>query len=96
MLGYDDIAAAAAGEERDALWRSLAEDMAEASGRRGRGFVSAERPADLERMPKPRTGGPGLGRSERALKVLSDCPGTRMRHGDLVAREGFEPPTQGL
>lgn len=26
MLGYDDIAAAAAGEERDAMWRSLAED----------------------------------------------------------------------
>lgn len=26
MLSYEDIAAAAAGEERDALWRSLAED----------------------------------------------------------------------
>lgn len=51
MLRYDDIAAAAAGEERDALWRSLAEDMEEASGRGrdGPGFVRPERPADVAR-----------------------------------------------
>lgn len=51
MLGYDDITAAAAGEERDALMRAFAEDVAEASGRgrRGRGFVPAERPADVAR-----------------------------------------------
>ncbi len=51
MLGYDDVAAAAAGEERDALWRALAEDlMAEAAARRdGPGFVRAERPADVAR-----------------------------------------------
>ena len=51
MLGYDDIAAAAAGEERDDLMRAFAEDVAEASGRgRGvRGLVPAERPADLAR-----------------------------------------------
>ena len=36
MPSLDDIAAAAAGEERDALWRALAEDLTEASGR-GRG-----------------------------------------------------------
>lgn len=51
MLSYDDIAAAAAGEERDALWRAMAEDMmAEAASRRnGSGFVRAERPADVAR-----------------------------------------------
>lgn len=58
MLSLDDIAAAAAGEERDALWRSLAEDMETARrGRRGPGFVRAERPADLARA---------LGRDRRA------------------------------
>jgi hypothetical protein len=60
MPSWDDIAAAAAaaGEERDALWRSVAEDMEEASGRRGgRGFVQADRPADLARA---------LGRDRRA------------------------------
>ena len=59
MLSLDDIAAAAAGEERDALWRSVAEDMEEAAGRRcgGRGFVQADRPADLARA---------LGRDRRA------------------------------
>lgn len=67
MLSLDDIAAAAAGEEWDALWRSVAEDMEEAAGRRrgGRGFVQADRPADLaralgrdrrERQPRRRTG----------------------------------------
>lgn len=51
MLSYDDIEAAVAGEERDALYRALAEDMAmEAAIRRDRpGFVRAERPADLAR-----------------------------------------------
>ena len=47
MDGYEWIAEAAA-EERDAIARALAEDMAEAS-RGGRGFVRAERPADLAR-----------------------------------------------
>ncbi|GJD81457.1 MULTISPECIES: hypothetical protein [Methylobacteriaceae] len=67
MLSLDDIAAAAAGEERDALWRSVAEDMEEAAGRRRgeRGFVRADRPADLARalgrdrrgrQPRRRTG----------------------------------------
>jgi len=61
MLSLDDIAAAAAGEERDALWRSMAEDLAQASGReRGpAGFVRAERPADLARA---------LGRDRRARR----------------------------
>lgn len=51
MLSYDDVAAAAAGEERDALWRAMAEDMlAEADARRdGPGFVRASRPADVAR-----------------------------------------------
>ncbi|WP_449409676.1 hypothetical protein [Methylobacterium komagatae] len=59
MLSYDDIAAATAGEERDALWRSLAEDMEAASRARrdGPGFVRAERPADVARA---------LGRDRRA------------------------------
>lgn len=61
MHGYDDVAISPAGEERDALWRALAEDVAEAAGpRRGRaGFVSAERPADLARA---------LGRDRRARR----------------------------
>lgn len=56
MTGYDEIAMASA-EERNALCRALAEDLAEASGRGGRGFVRAERPADLARA---------LGRDRRA------------------------------
>lgn len=62
MLSYDDIAAAAAGEERDALWRSLAEDLeAAAAARRDvPGFVRAERPADLARA---------LGRDRRERRV---------------------------
>lgn len=51
MLSYDDLASAAAGEERDALMRAFAEDVAEASGRgRGvRGLLPAERPVELAR-----------------------------------------------
>jgi hypothetical protein len=51
MLSYEDLRDAAAGEERDALMRAFAEDLAEASGRgRGKpGFVRAERPADVAR-----------------------------------------------
>lgn len=64
MLSYDDIAAAAAGEERDALWRSLAEDLeAAAEARRqgpGPGLVRAERPADLARA---------LGRDRRERRM---------------------------
>ncbi|MDH2309481.1 hypothetical protein [Methylobacterium brachiatum] len=55
MDGYDWIAEAAA-EERDAIARALAEDMAE-TYRGARGFVRAERPADLARA---------LGRDRRA------------------------------
>ena len=47
MDGYEWIAEAAA-EERDAIARALAEDLAEAS-RGGKGFVRAEHPADLAR-----------------------------------------------
>ncbi|CAA2155901.1 hypothetical protein MBRA_01519 [Methylobacterium brachiatum] len=57
MDGYEWIAEAAA-EERDAIARALAEDMAEAS-RGGRGFVRAERPTDLARA---------LGRDRRARR----------------------------
>lgn len=56
MDSHEWIAEAAA-EERDAIARALAEDPAEASGRGGRGFVRAERPADLARA---------LGRDRRA------------------------------
>lgn len=44
MLAY-----AAAGEERDAAWRAMAQDLAEAAStlRSGPGFVQACRPADL-------------------------------------------------
>jgi hypothetical protein len=58
MNGFEEIAMASA-EERDALCRALAEDLAEASGRGGRGFVRAERPADLARA---------LGRDRRARR----------------------------
>ncbi|GEM98368.1 hypothetical protein MRA01_29080 [Methylobacterium radiotolerans] len=58
MHGYEWIAEAAV-EERDAIARALAEDMAESSGHGGRGFVRAERPADLARA---------LGRDRRARR----------------------------
>ncbi|ACK81440.1 hypothetical protein [Methylorubrum extorquens] len=65
MLSYEDVAAAAAGDERDALWRSLAEDMETARrGRGGPGFVRAERPADLARAL-------GRDRRERRLRRLA-------------------------
>jgi hypothetical protein len=58
MPSLDDIVAAAAGEERDALRRAMAEDIEAARrGRGGRGFLPAERPADLARA---------LGRDRRA------------------------------
>ena len=58
MPNLDDVAAAAAGAERDAVWRSLAEEMeAVRRDRGGPGFVRAERPADLARA---------LGRNRRA------------------------------
>ncbi|ACB24500.1 hypothetical protein [Methylobacterium radiotolerans] len=57
MDSYQWIAEAAA-EERDAIARALAEDLAEAS-RGVRGFVRAERPADLARA---------LGRDRRARR----------------------------
>ncbi|SEP04608.1 hypothetical protein SAMN02799625_04535 [Methylobacterium sp. UNC300MFChir4.1] len=62
MTGYDEIAMASA-EERDALCRALAEDLAEASGNRRApsGFVSAERPRDLARA---------LGRDRRERRLL--------------------------
>jgi len=49
MHGFDDVVASAAGEERDALSRSLEQDLVEAAvlRRSGRGFVSASRPADV-------------------------------------------------
>lgn len=77
MLGYEDIAAAAAGEERDALWRSLAEDLVEeaATRRGGRGFVRAERPADVA-GPWDGTGGlAGVRRRwpERCACVAGKC-----------------------
>ena len=51
MLNFEDLRDATAGEERDAMMRAFAEDLAEASGRgRGKpGFVRAERPADVAR-----------------------------------------------
>ncbi|KQT55427.1 hypothetical protein ASG52_24815 [Methylobacterium sp. Leaf456] len=58
MPSWDDIAAAAAGDERDALRRAMADDMDVARrGRGGPGFLPAERPADLARV---------LGRDRRA------------------------------
>lgn len=58
MLSFQDVADAGP-EERDAIMRALAEDLMEASGQRrgGRGFVRAERPADVARA---------LGRDRRA------------------------------
>lgn len=51
MLTY-----AAAGEERDAAWRALAQDLADAAATRrdGPGFVRASRPADLAKALGPR------------------------------------------
>ncbi|WP_449410061.1 hypothetical protein [Methylobacterium komagatae] len=68
MLSYEDIAAAAAGEERDALWRAMAEDLAaEADARRdGPGFVRAERPADVARALGRGRRRPQAGRSRSA------------------------------
>lgn len=60
MDGYEWIAEAAA-EERDAIARALAADMAEAS-RGVKGFVRAERPADLAKA---------LGRDRRAKRGRS-------------------------
>jgi hypothetical protein len=47
---------AAAGEERDAAWRAMAQDVAEAAAARrdGPGFVRASRPADLAEALGPR------------------------------------------
>lgn len=61
MPSWDDIAAAAAGDERDALRRAMAEDLEMAAARRGGpGFVRAERPADLARA---------LGRDRRGRRL---------------------------
>lgn len=55
MLSLDDIVAAAAGEERDALRRAMAEDLGATAARRdGPGFVRAARPADVARALGPR------------------------------------------
>lgn len=54
--GFDDaVMFAAAGEERDAVWRSLAQDLSDvASARRdGPGFIRANKPADLARALGP-------------------------------------------
>ncbi|RUP18536.1 hypothetical protein [Methylobacterium sp.] len=70
MLSYEDLRDAAAGEERDALMRAFAEDMAEASGRERcrAGFVRAERPADVARA---------LGRNRRAQAGSAPPTGAR-------------------
>ncbi len=58
MPSWEDIAAAAAGDERDALRRAMADDIDTAQrGRGGPGFLPAERPADVARA---------LGRDRRA------------------------------
>ena len=56
MLSLDDIVAAAAGEERDALRRAMAEDLGATSAARRSvpGFVRATRPADVARALGPR------------------------------------------
>ncbi|OAS23901.1 hypothetical protein [Methylobacterium platani] len=68
MPNLDDVAAAAAGEERDAMWRSLAEEMeAFAAARRdGPGFARAATPADLAQV---------LGRDRRARLSTGTCRG---------------------
>lgn len=67
MPSWDDIAAAAAGEERDALRRAMAEDVETAAARRGGpGFVGASTPADLARA---------LGRDRRARLSTGSCRG---------------------
>ena len=59
MTSLDDIMHAAAGDERDAIRRAMAEDLetAAAARRDGPGFVRASKPADLARA---------LGRDRRA------------------------------
>lgn len=65
MPSWDDIAAAAAGDERDALRRAMADDMDTARrGRGGPGFLPAERPADVARAL-------GRDRRERRLRRLA-------------------------
>ncbi|BCM83618.1 hypothetical protein [Methylobacterium indicum] len=65
MPSLDDIVAAAAGEERDAFRRAMAEDLETARrSRGGRGFLPAERPADLARTL-------GRDRRERRLRRLA-------------------------
>lgn len=64
MLGYDDVEMAAAGEERDAILRALAEDMRDVGGRPG--FVRAERPRDLARAMSKATRAPRPRRSKAA------------------------------
>ncbi len=51
MLSFEDLRNATAGDERDAMMRAFAEDIAEASarGRGVSGFVRADRPADVAR-----------------------------------------------
>lgn len=55
-MTYDDLADASAGEERDAVWRSLEWDLREAASMRrdGPGIVRASRPADLAKALGPR------------------------------------------
>ncbi|SFU92739.1 hypothetical protein SAMN02799631_03183 [Methylobacterium sp. 174MFSha1.1] len=74
MLSLDDIVAAAAGDERDALRRAMAEDLETAAARRGGpGFVGASTPADLARA---------LGRERRA-RLSTGTP----RRGDPGRRQ---------
>lgn len=55
MLSLDDIVAAAAGEERDALRRAMAEDLGATAARRSvPGCVRATRPADVAKALGPR------------------------------------------
>ncbi|BAQ47674.1 conserved hypothetical protein [Methylobacterium aquaticum] len=69
MPSLEDIVAAAAGEERDALRRAMAEDLeAVRRGRGGPGFVRAATPADLARA---------LGRDRRAHAGLVAPAGRR-------------------
>lgn len=45
-MGYEDVKMAAAGDERDAVLRAMAEDLMDACRP---GFVRADRPRDLTR-----------------------------------------------
>ena len=67
MPSFDDIVIAAAGDERDALWRSLEWDVTEVR-RGGRGMVKGERPADVARA---------LGRDRRAQPTFAAPAGRR-------------------